>query len=656
MPKATSSGLFTAINDLRPTGQPLVLNSMMKNIFGDFLIQSGIGTAVANAIANVIGLERDSWFRLWEVKKNTAARVSSSALGYAADDTLRYFFEYRLPDDSTVVLEYSRFEKYEIRGTVFAEDGLKEVKHTDGYAREAVIAMLYAIMLHECSSGGFASIAANFSSEYRSGFDTCGPDICKSYLVSLFNELRDNVDPKKAQDITAPFLLSASCVNKQNGRYKRLLEGEKIGYIQNSDSKVYFASDVEAIPLKESGKSRDVPSRFSILEGILATVKSNAVIKMEENMFPINPDRVLDADDKSRLLTIPEWYVPVPKVLTLAKAVSGSAMFKRAFRSIMMRGPAGSGKTEGARALAAMFGSPYGVVTGHAEMEFFDLTSNLFPNTDSNMDSDAEMYEFLLYALRDSGLKLPSFYDIASMPDSVYEDITGLRNEEAGEAECFAAMVSKLMSICKKDKSMFGGENSKFKVVNSDLTMGFQKGWLVELQEMNTILKPGVLVGLNNILEHGQLRLPTGEIIERHPDTVVVFTQNVGYAGTTDGNQSVYSRIELKCQLSYPTEDEMMGRISMHVPEISEADCRTIVQTVMRVQENCAAEIEGGSVGPREAINWAKMTVLLGGDMRSAAELTILPSVGEDEDNIAMVRENIHQSIEEYVDYEELPF
>ena len=230
------------------------------------------------------------------------------------------------------------------------------------------------------------------------------------------------------------------------------------------------------------------------------------------------------------------------------------------------------------------------------------------------------------------------------MPDVVYEQITGIENEEAGEAECFAALTAKLISVCKKDVGLFSGENSKFKVVYSDLAMGFQRGWLVELQEMNTILKPGVLVGLNNILENGQLRLPTGEVIQRHPDTVIVFTQN---AGTTDGNQSVYSRIEIKCDLNHPSEDEMVERIRMHVPEITEQACRTIVQTVLRIQDNCSAEIEGGSVGTREAINWAKMTVLLGGDMRAAAELTVLPSVGEDPDDIALVRTCIHQSIEE---------
>ena len=78
----------------------------------------------------------------------------------------------------------------------------------------------------------------------------------------------------------------------------------------------------------------------------------------------------------------------------------------------------------------------------------------------------------------------------------------------------------------------FTGSSPKFKVVYSDLTLGFLNGWLIELQEMNCILKPGVLVGLNNILENGVLHLSTGEVIHRHPDSVVVFTQNPGYNGT----------------------------------------------------------------------------------------------------------------------------
>ena len=44
------------------------------------------------------------------------------------------------------------------------------------------------------------------------------------------------------------------------------------------------------------------------------------------------------------------------------------------------------------------------------------------------------------------------------------------------------------------------------------------------------------------------------------------------------------------------------------------------------------------SIGTREIIAWAKATVLLNGNMRAAADYTLLPSVGEDPDDVAAVR------------------
>lgn len=643
MPKKT---LYSLLTDLTT---PAELIDNMKPFFAASLDRLGVPAFAANAIANVFGQNGTAWFRLWESKKNPASLATSSA-GYTADEVGRYFFEYGSPahlDGRAYILEYSRFEKFELRGSVWnhLEEKWDSMRLEDAGAKEAICAMLFAIMQYESNSSGFAMITAGFAREYRLNFPS-GPARAEDILGELFLQLKDQINPATRAAYNAPFQVDSSYLNARDGCLKALLRNEKIGYVKTEEPTVMFAPDMLLMPLSENNAALEQQHLF-VLEGILKTVRSDCPVTVEPNMYPIDPDRVYDDEDRSRLLTIPDWYVPVPAVMNIAKAVAGSSIFRKPFRNIMMRGPAGSGKTEGAKALASMFGNPYGVITGHAELEFFDLTSNLIPNTESKITTDAELYDYLLYALRDSGLALPSFLEIASMPDVVYEQITGIENEEAGEAECFAALTAKLISVCKKDVGLFSGENSKFKVVYSDLAMGFQRGWLVELQEMNTILKPGVLVGLNNILENGQLRLPTGEVIQRHPDTVIVFTQNVGYAGTTDGNQSVYSRIEVKCDLNHPSEDEMVERIRMHVPEITEQACRTIVQTVLRIQDNCSAEIEGGSVGTREAINWAKMTVLLGGDMRAAAELTVLPSVGEDPDDIALVRTCIHQSIEE---------
>ena len=59
--------------------------------------------------------------------------------------------------------------------------------------------------------------------------------------------------------------------------------------------------------------------------------------------------------------------------------------------------------------------------------------------------------------------------------------------------------------------------------VETDFVKALKHGYLVEVQEPSTIIQPGVLVGLNSLLEQeGSITLPTGEIIRRHPDLSLI--------------------------------------------------------------------------------------------------------------------------------------
>jgi len=78
--------------------------------------------------------------------------------------------------------------------------------------------------------------------------------------------------------------------------------------------------------------------------------------------------------------------------------------------------------------------------------------------------------------------------------------------------------------------------------VETDFVKALKHGYLVEVQEPSTIIQPGVLVGLNSLLEQeGSITLPTGEIIRRHPDTVVIVTTNVSYEGCRPMNRATRS-------------------------------------------------------------------------------------------------------------------
>ena len=101
--------------------------------------------------------------------------------------------------------------------------------------------------------------------------------------------------------------------------------------------------------------------------------------------------------------------------------------------------------------------------------------------------------------------------------------------------------------------------------VETDFVKALKHGYLVEVQEPSTIIQPGVLVGLNSLLEQeGSITLPTGEIIRRHPDTVVIVTTNVSYEGCRQMNQSVVDRMSLVKDINLP-EPEVMSDI---IPQI----------------------------------------------------------------------------------------
>lgn len=73
-----------------------------------------------------------------------------------------------------------------------------------------------------------------------------------------------------------------------------------------------------------------------------------------------------------------------------------------------------------------------------------------------------------------------------------------------------------------EDKSSSG---QTYRYVETDFIKALKHGYVIEIQEPSTIVQPGVLVGLNSLLEQsGSITLPTGEVIQRHPDAVVVVT------------------------------------------------------------------------------------------------------------------------------------
>lgn len=151
-------------------------------------------------------------------------------------------------------------------------------------------------------------------------------------------------------------------------------------------------------------------------------------------------------------------------------------------------------------------------------------------------------------------------------------------------------------------------------------------------------MQPGVLVGLNSLLEQsGSITLPTGEIIQRHPDTVVVVTTNISYEGCRGLNQSVIDRMSLVEDIELPTPEVMTQRAMAITGSKDEYQVSQMVQVVIDMSEYMRKNgITDGSCGMRSLIDWIISAEITGDVHKSALSTVISKATSDEEDREAL--------------------
>ena len=146
-------------------------------------------------------------------------------------------------------------------------------------------------------------------------------------------------------------------------------------------------------------------------------------------------------------------------------------------------------------------------------------------------------------------------------------------------------------------------------------------------------------MGLNSLLEQkGDITLPTGEIIRRHPDTVVVITTNISYEGCRGMNQSVLDRMDLAQDIELPPP-EIMARRAMSITGCEDDYLvGRMVQVVSDMSNYCRQNgIMDGSCGMRSLISWIMSTEVTGDPYASALCTIISKATADEEDRNALI-------------------
>ena len=362
-----------------------------------------------------------------------------------------------------------------------------------------------------------------------------------------------------------------------------------------------------------------------------------------EGQYVLNK-RTFSPQEAMLIPKLPEWYIIPKEVVDIckhAKATTGKSMQMRNF---LLRGPAGTGKTMGAKAIAAGLGLPYMKYTCSANTEIFDFVGMIFPDSADGSTGSAQLdaeRETLMqmgginYANVSKLMKLPDLDDMDYDPAGVYMALTGVENAAATSQDCMSIVLDRVtekvreLSKTVKDKNSSG---QTYRYVETDFVKALKHGYVIEIQEPSTIVQPGVLVGLNSLLEQsGSITLPTGEVIQRHPDAVVVVTTNTSYEGCRGMNQSVLDRMSLVRDVELPSPEVMAQRAMSVTGATDEYEVSKMVQVVNDLAEYCRKNsITDGSYGMRSLIDWIISSEITG-DVYESALYTIISKATADE-------------------------
>lgn len=357
---------------------------------------------------------------------------------------------------------------------------------------------------------------------------------------------------------------------------------------------------------------------FKVLKAEYASKTPMELIPHKEfvGQYILNEQRILTPIEEATVPVLPEWYIIPPEIKLLCEHAKKTTGTSRAMRNFMLRGPAGTGKSQGAMAMASAFHLPYRFYTCSAGTEIFDLLGQILPKMDQ----------------KDTGKEItfPTFTDIQMDPASAYYMLTEQYDEEIDENTVLSTLLHAAEEKARQEASI-QSPSKEFEFTDTPLVEAFRYGYLLELQEPSVIANPAVLVGLNGLLDQcNSITLPTGEIVKRHPDAVIVITTNVDYAGCKGMNQSVISRMNLIIDLEEPDERTLVKRVQGITGCTDTSAIRTMAKIVKEINEYCReSSIRDGCCGVRELISWVQ-SYMVTNNISEAANFTVLSSASAD--------------------------
>lgn len=392
------------------------------------------------------------------------------------------------------------------------------------------------------------------------------------------------------------------------------------------------------------------------------------------------PFHELSDDEQAMVPQLDDHYVIPAQLVEAARTIKDDWRFPGLglAPNYLLEGDSGSGKTMATSFWACAFGIPRTKMTMNPAMDTSTLIGAFYPvfkdmsdwelsdkermavdmiiesmRSKSGKEGKEDIINGIRRAFDDSNtrddlrgaLGIPADFDVdldtqaawealgqeGPAPDT--EEVKALANQRFADESY--NLLAYLTEQAEKD-------NVSYRFVLSELMRAFQHGWLVEIQEAASVLRPGVLTELNSLLEEGgSIELPNGKRIYRHPDTIVVFTTNRGYAGNADINESLRDRCLFGLKMNLPTQVEMAQRAMARTGMEDEALALKAAKVMEEVSKEAKAKNIHGSFGMRSLIAWM-MDLKRKKNAERSFKSRVVYKMTTDEDDVSLLMDAYH--------------
>jgi len=260
--------------------------------------------------------------------------------------------------------------------------------------------------------------------------------------------------------------------------------------IENADDcgdfgvKIEYPSTGNVRTITEMARQKGTYSPTDILLGEFKKIKAGVKPKKGKSVISASDfsgkfkfsERDFTDKEKALIPELPSWYVIPEQVATICEFANKTTNSQMPMRNFMLRGAAGSGKTEGAKAIAAGLGLPYMFLTCSADDEKFDFIGQILPNI-----------EGIDFAKPDECEYIPTTSEIEEDPTTAYYNMTGEFVQGMTADKVKQALEEKIKEKEKKKAEKKDGKD--FRYVYTPLIEAIKNGYLIELQERATRLR-----------------------------------------------------------------------------------------------------------------------------------------------------------------------